>query len=363
MANNGIGRPHRVAVIGLGKLGLLFIERLTRRNDIELVGVVDVDPAKRGLSLDEVAGFATGFDLTVQDSVEVVTHADVALIATASKISVVSGMIEQLCELGMHTVSTCEELAYPWRQFPDESAAIDQVARKHGVSVIGCGSNPGFLMDLLPVVFSFGCERVDSISIERTLDMRPHRWERLTRFGLGYTPEEFEQLTSRPTGHVGFTQSIDCVADALGWELDRRVESDVRPAIVAAEPRSGRHVTLDAGTVAVIEHSARGYRQGEKVIWLTSYFGFHDPSDPIFHGDVYTISASDHPIRIEMAPGWSPFTGTPSTVINMVGPIRTAEPGLRTVIDFPARSLAGSGRGVAATTPLPLDDYLVAPSQ
>ena len=359
MASDGVSGRHRVAVIGLGKLGLLFVERLARRSDMDLVGVVDISPGKVGLALDDVAGHPTGFDLIVQDSVEAIASADVALVATASRLHAVSGLVEQLSRLGIHTVSTCEELAYPWREFPNESRRLDEVARSHGVSVVGCGSNPGFLMDLLPIVFAFGCERVDSISIERTLDMRPHRRERLTRFGLGLTREEFDALEARPTGHVGFTQSIDCVADALGWQLDRRVESEVRPAVYATEPRSGHHVTLEPGTVAVIEHSACGYREGEKAIWLTSYFGFHDDDDAIFHGDVYTIGASDHPIRIEMAPSWSPFTGTPSTVVNMVGPIQAADPGLRCVTDFPAKSLASSGRGVATQSPLPIDDYLV----
>jgi 4-hydroxy-tetrahydrodipicolinate reductase len=271
----------------------------------------------------------------------------------------VSGLIEEISARGLDTVSTCEELAYPWRQFPEDSRRLDDLARSRGVSIVGCGSNPGFLMDLLPVTFAFGCERVDSICIERTLDMRPHRPERLTRFGLGLTREEFSALDPKPTGHVGFTQSIDCVASAFGWELDSRVESEVRPAVFATEPRSGEHVTLESGTVAVIEHSACGWRDGAKTIELTSYFGFHAEEDPIFHGDVYTIGASDHPIRIEMAPSWSPFTGTPSTVVNMVGPIRAADPGLWCTTDFPAKVLGSSGRGVNTTSPLPVDNYLV----
>jgi 4-hydroxy-tetrahydrodipicolinate reductase len=363
MGSDVVSDRQRVGVIGLGKLGLLFVERLARRSDMELVGVVDISPAKVGLALDEVAERHTGFDLIVQDSLQAIASADVALVATASRLHAASGMIEELSALGLNVVSTCEELAYPWRQFPDESRRLDEIARSHGVSVIGCGSNPGFLMDLLPVVFAFGCERVDSISIERALDMRPHRRERLTRFGLGLTREEFEALEDPPTGHVGFTESIDCVADALGWDLDRRVESQVRPAIFASEPRFGEHVTLDPGTVAVIEHSACGYREGDKAIWLTSYFGFHADEDPIFHGDVYTIGATDHPIRIEVAPSWSPFTGTPSVVVNMVGPIRAAEPGLRCVTDFSAKTLAASGRGVNAETPLPIDNYLVSAGQ
>lgn len=359
MPKDSTGTRTRVAVIGLGKLGLLFIERLARRSDVELIGVVDTSPDKRGLSLDEVAGHVTGFDLVVQDSLDAIERAEVALVATASRIRDVTGMVEALCARGIHTVSTCEELAYPWREFPEESRHLDEVARANGVAVVGCGSNPGFLMDLLPTVFAFGCERVDAISIARTLDMRPHRAARLKRFGLGLTQDEFAGLDERPTGHVGFTQSIDCVADALGWELDYRVESHVRPAVFTTEPRSGTFVTLERGTVAVIEHKASGYRDGEPVISLTSYFGFHDEGDPIFHGDVYDIAATDHPIRIEMAPSWSPFTGTPSTVMNMIGPILRAEPGLRCVTDFPARALAASGRGVSATTSLPIDDHLV----
>lgn len=350
---------HRVAVVGLGKLGLLFVERLARRRDTDLVAVVDKDPAKVGRRLDEIVGHRTGFDLIVDDSLDAVARADVVLVATASRLSTVTGMLEELAGLGVDVVSTCEELGYPWRQFPAESRHLDAVFREHGVSVIGCGSNPGFLMDLLPLTFAFGLERVNSISIARTLDMRPHRRERLTRFGLGLTAGEFDALDPKPSGHVGFIQSMDCVADVLGWELDARVESEVRPAVFASEPRSGSYVTLEPGTVAVIEHSAYATRDDAKVIRLTSFFGFHFEGDPIFHGDVYEIEASDHPIRIEMAPNWSPFTGTPSTVMNMIAPIRPADPGLRHTAEFPPTALAASGRGVSAADALPLDDHLL----
>lgn len=351
--------PHRVAVVGLGKLGLLFVERLARRQDMELVAVVDTDPGKVGLKLDEIVGHRAGFELEVEGSLDAVARADVALVATASRLSAVSGLIEDLARLGVDIVSTCEELAYPWREYPSESHHLDEVFRQHGVSAVGCGSNPGFLMDFLPLAFAFGLERVSSIAIARALDMRPHRPERLTRFGLGLTEEEFGALDPKPRGHVGFTQSMDCVADVLGWDLDERVESAVRPAVFATEPRSGEHVTVGPGTVAVIEHSAYAVRDDEKVIQLSSYFGFHAEEDSVFHGDLYEIGASDHPIRIEMAPNWSPFTGTPSTVVNMVGPIRAADPGLRTVVDFPVRALASSGRAVSAATSLPLDDHLL----
>jgi 4-hydroxy-tetrahydrodipicolinate reductase len=360
MSFDGSEGRHRVAIVGLGKQGLLLIERLARRNDVELIGVVDVAPAKVGRHVDEIADRRTGFDLYVSDSLDSVADADVALVTTTSRLHAVSGLIEELAVRSVHTVSTCEEMGYPWRQFPEESRRIDELARANGVAVIGCGANPGFLMDLVPITFAFGCERVDSITISRTLDMRPHRPERLTRFALGLTPEELAALDEPPTGHVGFTQSIDCVADALGWQLDRRVESPIRPVALATDPRHGEHLTVGPGGIAVIEHSACGYRGHDKLIELTMYFGFHSDEDPLPHADVYHINASDHPIRIEMAPSWSPFSGTPSTVMNMIGPIRTAPAGLRCVTEFEPRVLAASGRAVDATSPLPVDDYLAA---
>ncbi|HEU4657891.1 MAG TPA: hypothetical protein VFR97_10210 [Capillimicrobium sp.] len=351
--------PHRVAVVGLGKQGLLLVERLSRRSDTELVAVVDVSPDKVGRPLDEVAERATGFDLRVEGSLDAVQGADVALVATSSRIAAVGAQIEELVALGVDVVTTSEELAYPWRQFPAESRRIDEAAQRHGVSVVGCGSNPGFLMDLVPIVLSFGCERVDGITIRRSLDMRPHRPERLTRFALGMTPEEFATVDqSVLVGHVGFTQSIHCVADALGWELDETREEPVRPVVVTDERRAGDHVELAPGTVAVIEHSAWGSRDGERVIDLSMFFGFHDADDPVPHGDTYEIRASDQTIRLEAAPSWSPFTATPSTVVNMIGPIRDAPAGLRCVTDFPAAALATAGAHVDASDAPSARNYL-----
>ena len=349
----------RVAVVGLGKQGILLIERLARRDDVELVGVVDVAADKVGRSLDDVAGAPTGFDLEVADALDAVADAHVALVATSSRIADVGPQLERIAALGVNAITTSEELAYPWHEFPEESRRLDDVARANGVSVIGCGSNPGFLMDLVPIVFSFGCERVDSITIRRSLDMRPHRPERLARFALGLTPEEFERVDrSVLVGHVGFTQSMHCVADAFGWALERTHEEPVRPVAVTDVQRRGHHVTLEPGTVAVIEHAAWAQCDGKRIIDLAMYFGFHDAGDPIGHGDVYEIRASDQTVRVRAEPSWSPFTATPSTVVNLIGAIRSARPGLVSVTDFPAAALAAAGGGVVADEALAIDNYL-----
>src|SRR2546422_7224373 len=40
------------------------------------------------------------------------------------------------------SVSTCEELSYPYRTHPELAAALDKAAKEWGVALIGTGVNP-----------------------------------------------------------------------------------------------------------------------------------------------------------------------------------------------------------------------------
>lgn len=353
------GSAHRVAVVGLGKLGQLLVERVGRRRDTQLVSVVDADPAKAGRRLDDVLGRETGLDLEVSGSLDGVRGADVALVATTSRLESVAPILEAVAAHGLDALTICEEAVYPWRQFPERSARLDAVARDNGVSILGCGANPGFLMDVLPIVCTLGLERVERVTMRRSLDMRPHRPERLTRFGLGCTPQELAAID--PTalvGHVGFTQSMHCLADALGWELDETHETEVRPAVIATSDRHGEFFTVRPGTVAVIEHCAWARRGDEKVIDIAMYFGFHDAGDDVGHGDRYEIAATDQAVSLRVEPSWGPFATTPSSVLNLLPSVRAGEPGLLSVTDFPVRRLAARGADVVAGGPLRAENHL-----
>jgi hypothetical protein len=86
--------------------------------------------------------------------------------------------------------------------------------------VLGAGANPAFVMDLIRAA---RCDtRLAGFSVTRALDLRPHRAHRLTRFRLGESPQAFAALPpDQAYGPIGFRQSIDAVADALGWQLRR----------------------------------------------------------------------------------------------------------------------------------------------
>ena len=51
-------------------------------------------------------------------------------------------------------MSSCEELSYPFVSSPVAAERIDKAAKENGVTVLGTGINPGFLMDTLPIVLT-----------------------------------------------------------------------------------------------------------------------------------------------------------------------------------------------------------------
>ena len=336
--------PVQVAIVGLGMQGMLLIDRLRARPEVEIVAVVDADPAKVGRSVADIVPTGAGLDVIVEQSHERIGAADVALVTTSSRIAEVAPVIEDVANRGVNVITTAEELGYPWRQYPELSERLDGVAREHDVTIVGAGANPGFLMDLLPITLSHASDRVTRIAIRRTASMRPHRSARLTRFGLGKTPEEFAATGPEIIyGHVGFTQSIQCIADALGWELDEVREHDPEPLVIATAPRAGVHFVVEAGTVAVVAHRAVGLLGGAPVIDVSMFLGFPDAEDDVPEADWYEISDGDERRTVEIRPPWTPFGATPSTVVNLLSATVNARAGLLSSVDFPARVLAARG--------------------
>lgn len=333
----------RVAVIGLGKLGLNVAGALVDRRDLDLVAAVDTNPRMLGADLGTLLG-SRPFGLAVTRRLTGEEAVDLAVLTTASYLADVSEQLHALVCCGIDVVTSAEELGYPWHEFPRESAEIDALARAHGVSVLGAGANPGFLMDVLPITLTLGSQEVERIAITRTLDLRPQRPGRAGRFGIGVEPAQLAGLPSHAiTGHVGFRQSIDAIADALGWALDAVEVTPVTPAVVAETARDGDFFRIEPGQVAVVEQYARGLRDGAVAIELHEYFGFIDADDPLLHGDTYEIVGADQSFTASVQPGIRSYVTTPAVLVNLVRPTIEAPPGLLASVDFRVRDLAAKG--------------------
>jgi 4-hydroxy-tetrahydrodipicolinate reductase len=240
--------------------------------------------------------------------------------------------IETILKSKTPIVSTTEELVYPGYTNVRIARRIDGWARKAKVAVLGTGVNPGFAMDALPIALTAVCERVERVIVNRVQDARVRRLPFQQKIGTGLTTEQFQRQVDEGTvRHVGFTESVAMIADALGWRLDR-ITDDTQPKI-AATTISSEFLAVDPGYVCGLIQNAVGYRGGEPAIRLhmEAYLGAPESYDAI---------------EIEGSPGLSmKITGgihgdiaTASIVVNSIAKVLDASPGLHTMRDLPLPS-------------------------
>ena len=156
-------------------------------------------------------------------------------------------------------VSTCEELAYPFRKYPELAAKLDAEAKTWGVALIGTGVNPGFVMDKLLITLSAASQRIDSARAVRIVDASKRRMPLQRKVGAGMTLEEFRaQVAAGAIKHHGLPESVAMVSDALGLGVDEITET-IEP-VIAREQVKTSFLEVAAGQAAGVHQIARGTR-------------------------------------------------------------------------------------------------------
>ena len=324
------GTAIKVIQMGLGPIGQRVVKYLAERGNIQLVGAIDIDPEKTGKDAGTLSGTRDlGVPIEAEAEAVLGRQADVVVLTTSSQLPQIEPQLELCIAAGKTVVSTCEELAFPFDTYPDLSARIDQLAREKGVVVLGTGVNPGFVMDALPTFLTSVCRRVDSITVERFQDSSIRRLPFQQKIGAGLSPEQFaEKHRQGSIRHVGFTESIQLIARAMGWTLDK-VEDTVSP-VIAAEPTSSQFIQVEAGQCAGLRQIGRGYADGREIITLElqAYLGHPAPRDTVtIHGDPE--------IRSNIEGGVDGDIATCSMVLNALNATLIAASGLRTMADVP----------------------------
>ena len=106
----------RVLHMGLGPIGSAIVRQVATRPGFKIVAAVDVDEAKIGKDLGEVAGIDRRLRVKVTDDVSRTikkTNPDVVVLCTSSSLGKVVGQLETILTRRVPIVSTTEELAYP----------------------------------------------------------------------------------------------------------------------------------------------------------------------------------------------------------------------------------------------------------
>ena len=328
----------RIAQFGVGPIGIESIRLAASKSWAQIVGAVDIDPAKVGRDLGEVAGLGRRLRVKVMADAKKAIKAgkpDVVVLCTSSSLKTVTPQIETILKLKVPIVSTTEELAYPIGRNLRYARGIHALAKKAKVAVLGTGVNPGFTMDALPITLTGVCERVDAIRVDRIQDARIRRLPFQQKIGAGLTREQFQRKVDGGTvRHVGLAESISMIADAMGWKLDR-ITDEIQPKI-AVETVASEFLAVDPGYVCGLVQDGVGYRGDKPVITLhmEAYLGAPESYDAI---EVAGAPA----LKMKIAGGVHGDIATASITVNSIPKVLAAPPGLHTMRDLPIPSWFG----------------------
>ena len=328
----------RVVQFGCGPIGCSVIRYARNRPDIEVVGAIDIDAGLVGRDLGEVAGIDDKLGVLISAEADAIlsqTKPDVVFLTMSSSLRVVHAEVGKCIEAGANVISTCEELAYPYRKEPQISADIDKKARDKGVTVLATGVNPGFVMDAWPLFMTGVCRQVRKIKAVRVQDASPRRGPFQKKIGAGRTLEEFNELVAAGTlKHIGLPESIAMIASGLGWELDEITES-IEPVVARSRVETD-FVMVEPGQAAGVRQVGRGIRARDELITLEfeAYVGAPESYDAVY------ITGTPN-LETVIKGGTPGDIATAAITVNCVHRVMDAPAGLLTMKDLPIVSAPG----------------------
>ena len=327
-----------VVQFGCGPIGCSIARLAARRPGLAVLGGIDIDPALAGRDLGEVAHLGSPLGAVVHgDAAAALRDLQPAVVfhTTGSRIAEVFDQLAMIAAAGANVVSTCEELAFPAYRDPESAVRLHELACRHGVSILGTGVNPGFLMDTWPLFMSTLCEDVSAVRVTRIQDASIRRIPFQRKIGAGLSPEEFAAaVAGGGCGHVGLEESAALLAAAFGWRLDGISES-IEPVLLDREVRSA-YATVPVGTVAGLKQVAVGKRNGCPAVELEfqAYVGAPRSYDAV------TLTGTPN-LEVTIRGGTPGDTATAAIVVNSAPVVAAAAPGLYALKDLPVVACRG----------------------
>jgi 4-hydroxy-tetrahydrodipicolinate reductase len=320
----------RVALVGLGPIGIEVARAVLGRPGVEILGAADPAPDKAGRPFaDLVGGGAAGpvapsahalYSLTAPGR----TARDVVLLCTGSRLESVAAQIEEAVEAGFHVVSTCEELSYPGLHHAELARRIDEKAKRYRVAVLGTGVNPGLVMDRLALSAASACVTVEKVKVTRVVDAAKRRGPLRAKVGAGLSKEEFESgVASRKLGHVGLTESAAMIAAGVGFPVEE-ISETIEPVLASRETDG-----VGPGRVLGLHQIALVRAGGETKVELDLTMAVGEAAF-----DRIEIQG-DPPVELTVAGGFHGDRATVGCVVNAIPFVVQARPGVQTVVTLP----------------------------
>jgi len=339
----------KIVIWGFGAMGRGMADMLLTKKGVEITGVCDLHPDLINKSIFNALESEKGNhnDVFVNDNIEDLLDSDecdLVLLCTDSYTSKAFPKMKMILEKGINVISTAEEMAYPKAQEPELAVELNKIAKDNGVTVLGTGINPGFIMDLLVVALSGVMTDVKHIEANRVNSLSPFGPAVMEEQGVGITVEKFNKGIENKTlaGHVGFSESVLMIADAIGVKLDG-FKQQMEP-IVTSIDRKSKYGEALKGNVAGVNMTGQGLVNGEVFIDMKHPQQIEPELEGTNTGDYINLIGTPN-IHMAITPEIDGGIGTVAMCVNMIPHVLNARPGLKTMIDLPVpRAILGDMR-------------------
>jgi hypothetical protein len=347
--------PRRVVVWGTGNAGKPAIRAVVAHRGLELVGVIVSNPAKVGRDAGELAGIAPTGVRATDDARAVLALRPDAVVYTATGDTRPADATDDVVgclAAGANVVTTAiYPLLHPPSAPPDLRARIDDACRTGGgTSIFVSGIDPGWAVDLLPLVLSGVAGRIDQIRCREIFNYatydQPHAVRNLIGFGrpLDETPPMLFPMSL----DLIWGAMVRVLADGLGVTLDEtRQVVERRPLERTIDtPEMG---VFEQGTQGAFRFEVQGIVRGAPKIVCEHVTRIDDdiapdwPRPPAGQRGSYSVIIDGDP-RFEVAVMLHGGTGSPADagnatavgrIVNAIPVVCEAPPGILGPLDLP----------------------------
>ena len=339
---------YRVIQWATGNVGRAAIEGVAAHPELELVGCWVSSDAKHGRDAGEIAGIDP-LGVTATTDKQAIHDLDADCVVYAPMLADEAD-VQAILASGKNIV-TPVGWVYPFKSAG--IAALEGVCREAGVTLHGTGIHPGGITERFPLMLSSLCTDIRHVRAEEFSDIRSYATEFVVReiMMFGKTAEQAAASGMADLLGHGFCQSIDMIADAMGWTLDPE-KHVVHETAVATAPIDTPVGVLDPGTVAAQRFRWQGTVDGDPVItaavnWLMGEEHLDPPWDFGPEGQRFEIAFdADPPLSVTFH-GIHPATldegiernagivATAMHCVNAVPYVCDADPGIKTYLDLP----------------------------
>lgn len=350
----------KIVVWGTGNVGRPAIRAVLSHSELELAAVIVANPDKVGKDAGTIAGVDACGVLATDDRRSVLDTKPDAVVytATADIRPEEAGADLMAClEAGVNVVSSAfYAFLHPGSAPAEILGPINDVCKDSGASLLVSGIDPGWVMDMLPVVLSGASSGIREIRTQEIFNYALYDQPHVVRevIGFGGSMEETPMMLHDFAIEMVWAPMVRLVGEALGKPIED-IEISVQRLPLERTVEVAGMGTFEAGTQGAFRFSVNGIVAGKPLIVLEHITRIDDACAPDWPyppqgSGCHQVIISGNPdlhVTVHGEDHYDPGAGAGGNataaawIVNALPGVCGAQPGVVTVFDLPRITGAG----------------------